>query len=75
MDFEKLSRVMRETALQAGEKIMEIYDADDFDIRSKSDESPVTAADEAADVIISAALRAACGDYRGTVRNTAAFRQ
>ena len=62
MDFEKLSRVMRETALQAGEKIMEIYDADDFDVRSKSDDSPVTAADEAADAIISAALCAAFPD-------------
>lgn len=62
MDFEKLSHIMRETALLAGAKIMEIYDADNFDVRSKSDESPVTAADEAADAIISAALRATFPD-------------
>lgn len=38
---------------------MEIYEADDFDIKVKSDDSPVTAADEAADALISAGLRAA----------------
>jgi 3'(2'), 5'-bisphosphate nucleotidase len=59
MDFEKLNITMRALALQAGDKIMEIYAADDFDVRAKSDESPVTAADEAADAIISAGLRAA----------------
>lgn len=62
MDFEKLTQVMRVLALQAGDKIMEIYAADDFEVRSKSDESPVTAADEAADAIISAGLRAAFPD-------------
>ena len=50
---------MRRLALQAGAKIMEIYEADDFDVRVKSDESPVTVADEAADALISAGLRAA----------------
>ena len=50
---------LRRLALEAGDKIMEIYNADDFDVRSKSDDSPVTAADEAADAIISAGLAAA----------------
>lgn len=58
MDFEKLMLVMRRLALEAGDKIMEIYADPDFEVRSKSDESPVTAADEAADAIISAGLRA-----------------
>lgn len=62
MDFVKLTNTMRELALEAGEKIMEIYGTDDFGVRSKSDESPVTAADEAADAIISAGLRAAFPD-------------
>ncbi len=53
---------MRELALLAGNKIMEIYAADDFEVRAKSDQSPVTAADEAADDIISAGLRAAFPD-------------
>ncbi|PWE33582.1 3'(2'),5'-bisphosphate nucleotidase [Maritimibacter sp. 55A14] len=59
MDFDKLSRVFRKTAIEAGTRIMEIYDADDFEVRAKSDDSPVTAADEAADALISAALAAA----------------
>ena len=58
MDFEKLTIVMRKLALEAGDKIMEIYDRDDFEVKSKSDESPVTEADEAADALISAGLRA-----------------
>lgn len=62
MDHEKLSSVMRKLALEAGDIIMEIYGADDFNVRSKQDESPVTAADEAADAHISAGLRAAFPD-------------
>ena len=59
MDYEKLMTVLRQLALQAGDRIMEIYGQDDFDVRSKADESPVTAADEAADALISAGLREA----------------
>ncbi|MGC1502601.1 MAG: 3'(2'),5'-bisphosphate nucleotidase CysQ [Sulfitobacter sp.] len=62
MDYENLVTVMRKLSLQAGDKIMEIYGQDDFDVKSKSDDSPVTAADEAADAIISAGLRAAFPD-------------
>ncbi len=62
MDYTDLTRVMRRLALEAGDKIMEIYDADDFDVKVKSDNSPVTEADEAADALISAGLRAAFPD-------------
>ena len=62
MDYERLTHVMRELALAGGTKIMEIYDRDDFEVKSKSDDSPVTEADEAADAIISAGLRAAFPD-------------
>lgn len=62
MDFEKLTNVMRQLSLMAGDKIMEIYAQDDFEVRAKSDESPVTLADEAADAIISAGLREAFPD-------------
>ena len=62
IDHYHLTQVMRTLALQAGEKIMEIYQSPDFDVRSKSDDSPVTAADEAADALISAGLRAAFPD-------------
>ena len=53
---------MRELALEAGEEIMNIYNSDDFGVKSKSDESPVTLADEAADAIIAIGLRAAFPD-------------
>ena len=62
MDFEKLTTVMRRLALEAGDEIMRIYESDDFETRSKSDDSPVTAADEAADALISAGLRAEFSD-------------
>jgi 3'(2'), 5'-bisphosphate nucleotidase len=41
---------------------MEIYNADDFEVKAKSDESPVTEADEAADALISAGIRSAFPD-------------
>lgn len=62
MDFNKLTEVMRKLSLEAGDIIMEIYNSDDFDVKSKSDDSPVTAADEAADAHISSGLRAAFPD-------------
>ena len=62
MDFPPLVSLMRTLALEAGDKIMEVYAASDFDVRAKSDNSPVTAADEAADAIISAGLRVAYPD-------------
>lgn len=62
MTYEELVPVIRMLALEAGDKIMEIYGADDFDVKVKSDDSPVTEADEAADALISAGLRAAFPD-------------
>ena len=49
MNYETLVQVMRRLALEAGDKIMEIYDSPDFEVKTKSDEIPVTEADEAAD--------------------------
>ncbi|MEJ6708660.1 MAG: 3'(2'),5'-bisphosphate nucleotidase CysQ [Amylibacter sp.] len=62
MNKSEISTVIRTLAIQAGEKIMEIYEGDDFEVKSKSDESPVTIADETADALISAGLRAAFPD-------------
>jgi 3'(2'), 5'-bisphosphate nucleotidase len=59
VNYDTLIPVIRTLAIEAGNKIMEIYGKDDFDVKVKSDDSPVTAADEAADAIISAGLRAA----------------
>lgn len=54
--------VMRALALEAGEKIMEIYRGDDLGVRTKSDDSPVTLADEAADAVIASGLARAFPD-------------
>jgi 3'(2'), 5'-bisphosphate nucleotidase len=59
MDFDLLAETMRSLAIEAGEAIMEIYQAPDLGVERKADASPVTAADLAADRIISAGLRAA----------------
>ena len=53
---------MRRLAIQAGARILEVYGAPDFDVRTKSDASPVTEADEAADAIIHAGLTGAFPD-------------
>ena len=62
MDFDRLIPIFRRLALQAGDRIMAVYNGPDFAVKSKSDASPVTEADEAADEIISAGLRAAFPD-------------
>ena len=62
LNYETMTSVFRKLALEAGEAILQIYHSEDFDVRSKSDESPVTAADVAADQIIAAGLAAAFPD-------------
>ncbi len=58
MQFDRLIPVIRRLALEAGDIIMQVYERVDFEVKSKSDASPVTEADEAADALISAGLRA-----------------
>ncbi|MEM6620169.1 MAG: inositol monophosphatase family protein, partial [Pseudomonadota bacterium] len=62
MNKQEIFTTIRQLAIEAGAKIMEIYDADDFEVKAKSDESPVTVADETADAHIFAGLRAAFPD-------------
>lgn len=62
MDFNQLVPTIRRLALEAGDRIMEVYNSPDFEVKSKGDASPVTEADEAADALISAGLRAAFPD-------------
>lgn len=57
MNYAKLTDVMRRLALEAGDAIMGIYQQENIEIEAKADESPVTAADKAADAIITAGLR------------------
>ena len=59
MDLDHLVTTMRRLALEAGEIILQVYAAPDFDIRVKGDASPVTEADERSDAHISAGLGAA----------------
>ena len=59
MQFDELVAVMRRLALQAGDRIMQVYNGPEFEVRAKSDASPVTEADEAADALIAEGLRAA----------------
>lgn len=62
MDLDGLVALMRRLALEAGDRIMQVYGAPDFEVRAKGDQSPVTEADEAADAVIAAGLRAAHPD-------------
>ncbi len=58
-DPDRLIAVIRRLALEAGAEIMKVYADPAFEVRAKSDASPVTAADEAADRLIAAGLAAA----------------
>ena len=60
--YQKIETTFRALALEAGEAIMEVYGRPEFESRVKADDSPVTEADEAADALISAGLRAAFPD-------------
>jgi 3'(2'), 5'-bisphosphate nucleotidase len=62
VDYEKLTAVMRRLAIEAGSLILEVYARPHMEAREKTDRSPVTEADEAADAHIAAGLRAAFPD-------------
>ncbi len=62
MQNEEIVKTMRDLSLKAGACIMEIYGKDDFSVKTKSDNSPVTEADEAADRLIFAGLSKAFPD-------------
>lgn len=62
MQFDRLIPCIRRLALEAGDRILEVYNSPEFEVKAKSDASPVTEADEAADAFISAGLRAAFPD-------------
>jgi 3'(2'), 5'-bisphosphate nucleotidase len=62
MDYHALMAEFRRSAILAGERILDIYRSEDFEVRAKGDDSPVTEADEAADALISDRLSAAFPD-------------
>lgn len=69
MNYDDLTALIRRLALEAGDRIMEVYNGPDFEVKAKSDASPVTEADEAADRLISAGLRAAIPTSRSSPKN------
>lgn len=62
MDYSNIVPIIRDLALEAGNEIMQVYGSDDFGVDTKSDDSPVTRADRAADDIISTGLKASFPD-------------
>jgi 3'(2'), 5'-bisphosphate nucleotidase len=62
MDHAEIVSTMRRLALAAGTAILEVRRRPNFEVRVKSDDSPVTEADEAADALIRTGLRAAFPD-------------
>jgi 3'(2'), 5'-bisphosphate nucleotidase len=62
MDYSSIVSTIRKLALEAGDAILGVYNSAEFDVRAKSDNSPVTEADELADALISAGLKAAFPD-------------
>ena len=62
MDQQKMMNVFRLLCLEAGDIIMKIYESNHFGIDLKSDNSPVTLADRAADEHISNGIRNEFGD-------------
>ena len=58
IDKQALVSAMRRLSIEAGHAIMRVYDRDDFAVDEKSDSSPVTEADTAADALIASGLRA-----------------
>jgi 3'(2'), 5'-bisphosphate nucleotidase len=62
MDRNLVCETMRRLALKAGSEIMEVYVRPEFEVKIKSDDSPVTIADERADAVIFAGLRQAFPD-------------
>ena len=62
MDYEKITSTFRQLALEAGTAILEVYNRRDFEVRTKSDASPVTEADEIADALIAKGLKDAFPD-------------
>jgi 3'(2'), 5'-bisphosphate nucleotidase len=56
MEYSTIVATMRQLAIEAGVAIMRVYRSPDFEVRAKSDASPVTEADELADALISVGL-------------------
>lgn len=63
MNWEKELLVAREAAVEAGEKIINIYNSGEFGITYKNDRSPLTLADREANAVIMRKLKREFPDY------------
>lgn len=72
MDYTSIVTTIRNLALEAGAEIMQVYESPDFEVKSKSDASPVTEADERADALIAKGLAAAFPDIPTVTEEQAA---
>ena len=63
MNLEKLTDAAHAIALEAGEKIMAVYETADFSVEHKADDSPLTAADLASHKHIVACLEELTPEY------------
>ena len=63
-EAERIMTELRRLALQAGDAIMKVYARADISVQHKSDSSPLTEADEAADRLIFAGLQAEFPDIK-----------
>ncbi|MFT3974826.1 MAG: 3'(2'),5'-bisphosphate nucleotidase CysQ [Amaricoccus sp.] len=72
MDYARIVTTIRTLALEAGAEIMQVYESPDFEVKTKSDASPVTEADERADKLIAAGLAAAFPEIPAVTEEQAA---
>ena len=57
MELSQNLKIAIDASIKAGNKILEIYNSDDFIIEYKPDESPLTLADRSSDKIIKNILK------------------
>ena len=69
MHNDQICFVFRKLAIEAGSVIMDIYNQNNFEIKIKNDDSPVTIADEAADKIIYEGLQKLFQIYQSLQKN------
>src|SRR6188474_3029887 len=72
MDYARIVTTIRTLALEAGAEIMQVYESPEFEVKLKSDASPVTEADERADALIAKGLAAAFPEIPAVTEEQAA---
>jgi len=63
MNYDVIINDVKEVAIEAGNKILEVYNQPDFDVQLKSDQSPITKADMIANEVIVQRLQKNYSDF------------